>query len=48
MKETTHTVNQETKTVTIHRRLSPLIHHAKFMSRLEDKYAGYTFVLEYL
>ena len=38
------TINHEAKLIEIHRRKSPLIHHAKWVERLQEQYPDYTVV----
>lgn len=38
----TYTVDDKNKTIQIVRRLSPLLHHAKLVERLQEDYPGYT------
>ena len=38
------TINHEAKLIEVHRYKSPLIHHAKWVQRLQEEYPGYTVV----
>ena len=38
------TINHEAKLIVVHRYKSPLIHHAKWVQRLQEEYPGYTVV----
>lgn len=38
------TINHEAKLIEVHRYKSPLIHHAKWIQRLQEEYPGYTVV----
>ena len=42
-----YTIDHKSKTITFHRRITPLIHHSKSIIYLSKKYRDYTFNFDY-